>query len=595
MKTKLLLLVLLLSGTFGFAAEKKSILLTGASFAVPENGWFEIGCEVLGFTPVNKSVSGQSIKQTAMAMSNGTLYKKEQLDDIEAFVIMHVHNQNVAHEQWLKEDYNDYVLTDATPYAVAYDYVIRKYIDDCKSLKDEPTSKYYGSEEGKPAVIVLCTHWHDSRTIYNPAIRVLAEKWNLPLIEWDTNIGFTKDVPEDDGSQPSLKFAGDTETIDKVIYGWHPLRGKAQYIQKKMAEIYIAKMAEVLNVSIPLSATLKAKEIVVFEGEPAHVRFVFAGLSPWNLTYKINGTTQEEKDITANPLLLEIPYSTKETIQIEPLDVNNIQMASGEVSGLENIYFADDSIVAFFDTHVHEYYKDKAHADEKIIQLKTGDGWTRQAYFSFNLSKISSTDQKIVFRTYFAATNSYDNLTLQLEGNAETYTNKLNWNTRDSKPFSIIGTNDMYYPEVESYICWDITEFAKKQKESGASVITLRMSVLSGGSALCSFHSTESEELKFYSSILIAKEKRITGLKRTEGLASTITPTIFTNFILVKNKKDNQIIISSVAGQCFYQKSNIAQSEHMIDTASYPDGIYIIQCKSPAGEKVTSKLIKISK
>ncbi|MDR0713551.1 MAG: DUF5040 domain-containing protein, partial [Bacteroidales bacterium] len=155
--------------------------ITGASFAVPENGWFEIVSEAFGAQAINRAVENEAIMQTAVKMYNGTLYSQEELEQIDAFIIMHVHNKNVANTEWIKEDYNEYTLsTLSANYSVAYDYVIKKYKDDCRSLKDNPASAYYGSEDGKPAVIFLCTHWHDSRTTYNPDIRTLAQRWNLP-------------------------------------------------------------------------------------------------------------------------------------------------------------------------------------------------------------------------------------------------------------------------------------------------------------------------------------------------------------------------------------------------------------------------------
>ncbi len=45
---------------------------------------------------------------------------------------------------------------------------------------------------GKPASIVLCTHWHDSRPIFNTSVRKLAEKWGFPVVEFDRYIGFSK-------------------------------------------------------------------------------------------------------------------------------------------------------------------------------------------------------------------------------------------------------------------------------------------------------------------------------------------------------------------------------------------------------------------
>ncbi|MDD4632449.1 MAG: DUF5040 domain-containing protein, partial [Proteiniphilum sp.] len=33
-----------------------TFLLTGASFASPNNGWFEAGCELAGATPINRAI-----------------------------------------------------------------------------------------------------------------------------------------------------------------------------------------------------------------------------------------------------------------------------------------------------------------------------------------------------------------------------------------------------------------------------------------------------------------------------------------------------------------------------------------------------------
>lgn len=253
MKTRLLLLVLLLNSHICFSQQEKSLFLTGASFGIVENGWFELACEALHFKPVNKSISSTAIMHSAVAMKEGTLYTMEELEWMEAFVIMHVHNQDVADTKLLKEDYNEYLLSDTTDYSMAYDYVIRKYMDDCKNLKHEPTSRYYGKEEGKPAVIILCTHWHDARTIYNDAIRVLSAKWDLPLVEWDMWAGFTQHIPEDDGgSHSSRKYSYDIDpTLTDAQYGWHPNRGKGEYIQQKMAEVFANKVIEVLGIESP--------------------------------------------------------------------------------------------------------------------------------------------------------------------------------------------------------------------------------------------------------------------------------------------------------------------------------------------------------
>ena len=84
------------------------ILLTGASFASPQNGWFEIGCRKLNAEAINRAIGGEAIANTANRMANGTLYSKEELENIDALVIMQVHNKDVYEELQLKDKYTDY-------------------------------------------------------------------------------------------------------------------------------------------------------------------------------------------------------------------------------------------------------------------------------------------------------------------------------------------------------------------------------------------------------------------------------------------------------------------------------------------------------
>ena len=85
--------------------DKYTILLTGASFASPQNGWFEIGCRKLGATSINRAVGGEAIANTANRMEDGTLYSPEELEIIDALVIMQVHNKDVYEELQLKDNY----------------------------------------------------------------------------------------------------------------------------------------------------------------------------------------------------------------------------------------------------------------------------------------------------------------------------------------------------------------------------------------------------------------------------------------------------------------------------------------------------------
>ena len=83
-KTIFLLAAFLLPYVWSAAAEKDerqyTILLTGASFASPNNGWFELGCRKLNAVPVNRAVGGESIASAANRMYQGTLFTKEEME-----------------------------------------------------------------------------------------------------------------------------------------------------------------------------------------------------------------------------------------------------------------------------------------------------------------------------------------------------------------------------------------------------------------------------------------------------------------------------------------------------------------------------------
>lgn len=253
MKRTIFLILIIIIGINSRAAETESsykynIILTGASFASYQNSWFEKACRQLNARAINRAVGGEAIANTANRMNDGTLYTPEELEQTDALVIMQVHNRDVFDSTQLKEKYTDYKLPfDRSNYAAAFDYVIKRYITECYELKNNPRSKYYKSATGKPAIIVLCTAWHDGRTIYNTSVRKLAAKWGLPLVEFDQYIGFSRNAPHPvTGQQTSLLYATDNEVIDGVKFGKHPIRGEQSYIQQRMAAIFQDTMLRIL-------------------------------------------------------------------------------------------------------------------------------------------------------------------------------------------------------------------------------------------------------------------------------------------------------------------------------------------------------------
>ena len=211
MRNKLLILLIFSLFTGNVLAQnehvnskKYTILLSGASFASPENGWFELKA-------INRAIGGEAIADAANRMNDGSLYSQEELEEIDALVIMQVHNRDVADESCLRDKYTDYKLPfNRDNYAIGFDYVIKRYLTECYELRNNPKSKYYKSKYGKPALVVLCTHWNDNRV--------------------------------------TLLYASDMQKIEGVLHGHHPLRGENEYIQRKMAAIFVDMMHKVLPV-----------------------------------------------------------------------------------------------------------------------------------------------------------------------------------------------------------------------------------------------------------------------------------------------------------------------------------------------------------
>ena len=253
----------------------EKILLTGASFATangsdsgwePEingyNRWFENACNIMGINGINHAIGGQSIINTANMMldagedkPHGTLFMNngsDVFDDVYVFVIMHVHNQDVNYIG--NKTLEDYKSQGINGYAEAYDYVIKQYMKWCLDAKDDSQSKYYGVQYGKPFQMLLCTHWHDARTIFNNSVRKLCKKTGISLCRFDDKVGFSKNYPNPSGLQescyhswsPDGSIAGSVEVIDGVTYGWHMEKPKytsleeytLPYIQRKISSIF---------------------------------------------------------------------------------------------------------------------------------------------------------------------------------------------------------------------------------------------------------------------------------------------------------------------------------------------------------------------
>lgn len=488
--------------------KKLTFMLFGASFAVPENGWFEIACQNMGIDGINKAVSGAAIYDDAIRMSKGECYSFEELDRTDILVIMHVHNQNVADGTNLKENYEDYNVSTSMGYAPAYDYVIKKYQADCAALENDPNSKWYGVEGGKPAHIMFCTHWHDGRADYNPAIRKLAEKWKFPLIEFDKNIGFSKEDNQQDKGQPSREWAHDTETLYNLQFGWHPLRGLNSAIQHRMAAIFTKAVEDAYRYQFPFEISIKPVSEVVWPGEDAKFAVNFKnGKYPYSL---IGDFSASDLDGKVHIVTLEgVEKNAKITLNAthSPWAEEEAQTSSGTAK----VLVADYCATPDYDSYVSRLSPGSNYKEANDLQLKVAGNASRKAYISFQVNDDMPRDaKKIILRLYY-----YDHTlgyfsneskkiegveVIGIEGNTSVY-NDINWDQSSSHNFeSIDATTEITSDMLNSWVSIDVTDWAKKtlasletqwgNKKTGH--LTFRLYVKDNSSnALMNFYSTE--------------------------------------------------------------------------------------------------------
>jgi hypothetical protein len=91
--------------------------------------------QLTGATPLNRAIGGEAIADAANRMAEGTLYSKEELEEVDALVIMQVHDRDVSVPNIEGGVYDYEIPFDRSNYAAAFDYVIKRYLTECYNLK----------------------------------------------------------------------------------------------------------------------------------------------------------------------------------------------------------------------------------------------------------------------------------------------------------------------------------------------------------------------------------------------------------------------------------------------------------------------------
>ena len=230
----------------------------GASLMYNGNNWVEDGCALVQTKSYNKAESGVGTPPYFANKVWRDIYcTDEEFEDMDILAIQFASSGDVytlpeGEETKSIDEYEEgFDLSSETNPFVIYthaqclDYILKKWQKRCYDQKDNESSKWYGTQYGKPCRLMFVTHWHDGRVSYNEAIRKVAEKWGGGLCEFDKKIGFSKNQTLPDGRQVSILYAVETQDIDGIAFGWHPLRGTAgKYIQGKMANIFANSLLE---------------------------------------------------------------------------------------------------------------------------------------------------------------------------------------------------------------------------------------------------------------------------------------------------------------------------------------------------------------
>lgn len=228
----------------------KTTFITGASLAMPSTQkWFEIANAAIGSTPINKAVSSKGTLIDANMFWRGTLITDSQFDDIDVFCFQYSTSPHIGDMTGLLPTADDYVANfdmnqSGNPFSIysdaqQFDFILKFLTKKAYEQRNNPSSKWYGTVQGKPLNFLFVTHWHDSRPYYSDELREVAARWGAAVCEFDKKIGFSKHNTLPNGSQISTLYAYDNQVTAGVTYGWHPAYtgSNGNYIQNKMASI----------------------------------------------------------------------------------------------------------------------------------------------------------------------------------------------------------------------------------------------------------------------------------------------------------------------------------------------------------------------
>lgn len=335
----------------------------------------------------------------------------------------------------------------------------------------------------------------------------------------------------------------------------------------------LESMAYTLEKTASLTMKMEGSQ-TIYPSENAIIRCSFSGNSPWKISYLQNGMLQTIENIVDNPLKISVGV-TKNTL-IEPVSVSNNETV-GAVEGFAKIDIATDSIRPFYDGYVAESNKAINYSTGTQIELKNSTSWSREAYFSCNLSKFKSNDEKFVFRVYLNYIQPVKDIQVEIAGNEISYNTQLCWNNKDEHSFMAISQINVSGEDVDRYLEWDITSWIKSQLQQGKIIATFRLRILNSGEALCKLYATEASG-NVKPGILAVNSTIINGLVTSTDEEAKLYPNPAKDYVMLETTSPcKRIEIWSVDGRLIHSTNVNPDEKVKMAVSSLSNGIYFIR------------------
>lgn len=335
----------------------------------------------------------------------------------------------------------------------------------------------------------------------------------------------------------------------------------------------LESMAYTLEKTASLTMRMEGSQ-TIYPSENAVIRCGFSGKSPWKISYLQNGVLQTKENIVDNPLIISVGV-TKNTL-IEPVSVSNNETV-GAVEGFAKIDIATDSIRPFYDGYVAESNKTLNYSTGTQIELKNSTSWSREAYFSFNLSKLNSNDEKFIFRVWLSYMQPVKDLQIEIAGNDMSYDTQLCWNNKEEHSFTTISQIGVSGEDVDRYLEWDISSWIKSQLQQGKQNATFRLRILNSSDALCKIYAGESSG-NVKPGVLAVSSTQVNGVVTSTGDETKLYPNPAKDYVMLETTSPcKRIEIWSIDGSLIHCSNENPGEKVKMAVSSLSNGIYFIR------------------